>query len=171
MDEVNDHRWERFERRIKWRIRGLPPRLYPVSRYFRRTSAYRSERLTILFWGVLGFAALLGLAGFGALLGYGADNIHINAVVDSVAHTATQAAVAVPIAFVLIMAVAGCTRGARLGWLAWRPGPIVVSDFAQFGEIDDITPAQVTTFFRDNLSLLRLDSASPSPGAPPETSS
>jgi tetratricopeptide (TPR) repeat protein len=170
MAQVNAHRFDCFARRMKWRIRRLPARLCPVSRYFQRTSAYRSERLTVLLWSTLGLACAVALAGFGVLIGYGANSIHVNGAIDAIARTVTQTAVAVPIAFVLLIALGGSTRGARLGWLAWWPGPIVVSDFAQFGQIDETTPAQVTGLFRDNLSLLRLDSASPSPGAPAETS-
>jgi tetratricopeptide (TPR) repeat protein len=170
MDEVDAHRWKAFFARSKWRLRHLPGRLAPVSRYFARTQVYRSERRAVLLWGTLGASCLTALIGLAALVGFGAKNVHVGAVLDSIASTVTQPAVALPIAFLLLTALAGCCRGARLGWLAWRPGPIVVADFAEFGEIEDTTSAQVTAQFRDNLSLLRLDSASPSPGAPPETS-
>lgn len=169
MDEVDAHRWCGLARRMKWRIWLLPGRLHPVSRYFHRTSSYRSEPRAALVWGALAFALLVLLVGFVALIGFGANNVDLGKAIDSFLKPLTQPAVAVPVAFVLLTALAGCCRGARLGWLAWRPGPIAVPDFATFGEIKDTTPAQVTATFRDNLSLLRLDSASPSPAAPPET--
>lgn len=142
-DEVDAHRWRGLARRIEWRIWQLPGRLHPVSRYFHRTSFYRSEPQAMLLWGAFGFASLLALVGFGALIGFGAKNVHLGAAIDSFASTVTQPAVAVPLAFVLLTTLAGCCRGARLGWLAWRPGPIVVPDFATFGELKDTTPAQV----------------------------
>jgi hypothetical protein len=170
MARVNAKRWRAFRRRLSWRISQLPMRLHPRSRYFQRTSAYRSEWLALWLWGVGWLTSVSALVGFAALVGLSAKNVHTAAVVESIARTITQPAIAVPIAFVLLTAAAGCCRGARLATLAWRPGPIVVADFAMPREIPDTTPAQVTALVRDNLSLLALDSAGPSPGAPPETS-
>jgi hypothetical protein len=152
------------------RTRKLWVRLPPRSGYFHRTSTYPSEPARALFWGVLSLAVVGLLVGFAALVGRGADHIHVGVLVDSFVHTVTQPAVAVPIAFALLALCGRICRTARLAWLAWRPGPIVVSDFMAPLPIAGITPGQVTAMFRGNLALLRLDSAVASPGAAPEAS-
>ncbi len=159
-----------FRKRTRWRTRKLWVRLPPRSGYFHRTSTYPSEPARALFWGVLSLAVGALLFGFAALVGRGADHIHVSVLVDSFVHTVTQPAVAAPIAFALLALCGRICRTARLAWLAWRPGPIVVSDFAAPLPITGITPAQVTALFRSNLALLRLDSAVASPGAAPEAS-
>ncbi len=169
LDEVDRRRWQSFLERAWWRIRRAPAALHPPSRYFPRTLVYRSEPRAALLWGIFAVVFAAALVGLAALVGFGAVHVHV-AVIDSIATTVTMPAVAVPLALALLTAVAGCCRGARLGWLAWRPGAVVVADFDQFGTIDDTTPAKVTSLFRDRLALLRVDSAGPSPGAPPQTS-
>jgi hypothetical protein len=42
-----------------------------------------------------------------------------------------------------------------------------VPDFKCKGDLGDVAPAQLTTQFRNGLSTLRLQTASPAPGAPP----
>jgi tetratricopeptide (TPR) repeat protein len=167
---VKEHRVRAFARRSWWRIRSFPSRYRPRSRYFHRTAAYPSELAALVRWGALWLLTVVGLLGFAALVGRGAAHIHAGVLVDSVVKTVTSPAVAVPIAF-LIAALCGCVcRAARLAWLAWRPGPIVVSDFQVPMPVTGTTPVEVTARFRDSLSLLRLDSAVPSPGATPEAS-
>jgi tetratricopeptide (TPR) repeat protein len=155
-------------RRTKWRARRAWSRLPPASRFFDRTTRYRSERGSMFRWSsmsALWLAALVAL-GYAIGTGYSKHDTFPRAVLATV----VRPAVAAPLAFVLLTLAAGSARRALLAWLAWRPGAIVVPDFTAAGELGAVTAAQLTGQFRERIVLLRLRSATPSPGAAPEGS-
>ena len=159
-----------LRKRAQWRLRRLPARVQPHSRYFQRTSTYFSEPLAMLLWGCMCLVCVAALIGFGILVGGGASLLPVTKTLHHDLSVVSKPAVALPIATAILIAIGWFLRGARLAWLAWRPGPIIVADFKLDAGITDTTPEKLTAVFRDGLSLLRLDSAVSSPGAPPEKS-
>jgi tetratricopeptide (TPR) repeat protein len=161
--------WRTLFARARWRARKLRGQL-PLRNTFPRTPRYPSQPIALARAGIpLAFLLLLLLA-FGVLLARGASHVHEGSFVDSLAHAITRPAIAGPIALVILFVCGRLLRAVRLAWLAWTAGPVVVPDFNMPQAVTGTTPAQVTALFRDQLGLLRLGTAKPSPGATPEGS-
>jgi hypothetical protein len=150
-------------------VRKLPARL-PLRNSFPRTVRYPSEPVALVKAAAAFLGTLVLLAVFGALVSHVVGPIKGRSTFDSLVHTVTRPVVAGPIAGAILILCGRFLRAARLAWLAWSPGPIVVPDFGMPRPIDNTTPAQLTAVFRAQLSFLRLDSAKPSPGATPQAS-
>ena len=162
--------------RVGWRCRWLWSRLPPKSRFFTRSSRYHHEPVAIVRWTLLWLAGLGLLLTLGALVGSqqgrGAASepafAHVAQPFQEIARTLTLPAVSVPLAFGLLILMSWSFRNGRLAWLVWRGGRIVVPDFHPGGKLTGSKPEELTALFRQRLAVLRLQSASPSPGAAPE---
>jgi hypothetical protein len=164
-----------WEERTAWRLRRLWSWLPPRSRFYARTTQYRSERAAIVRRLILLLLAFAALAGFAILVGYesyGAgkhgDALDLRQPFHALAVTVTRPGVAVPVAFALLVLLAWLFRRVRLAWLVWGGGPIFIPDFQKGGEMTPSKAAQLTTQFRERIAVLRLQAATPSPGAAPE---
>jgi tetratricopeptide (TPR) repeat protein len=160
-----------------WSIRRAWSRLPPKSDFFTRTTQYRSEPASILIWSVLSLIVILLLGAFAVLL---AHDTHTDP--KGIAHpfpgvaspwrpialTITRGAVAGPLVFALLLALAWTTRRALLARLVWRGARILVPMFEEGSKLSTTSTAQLTALFRERLVLLRLQSAAPSPGAAAE---
>jgi len=156
-------------RRSWWRVRKFPARL-PLRNSFPRTSRYPSEPAALIKAAVAFAAAFAVLIAFGTLVSHVLGPVQDRSTLDSLVHTVTRPVVAGPIAFMMAVLCGRFFRAARLAWLAWSPGPIVVPDFSMPRPISDATPEQLTALFRAQLAFLQLDTAKPSPGATPQGS-
>jgi hypothetical protein len=81
--------------------------------------------------------------------------------------TLTKPAVAIPLASVIVLALASMLRRLRFEWLVFKPGPIFVRELAVASGVADIDIAHLTTLFRGRLMQLRLHAPAPVPGATP----
>ena len=159
---------------MAWRARRLWSRLPPRSRFYARTTQYRSERAAIGRRGALLVGALAVLVGYAVIYGYesggsGASNeLDLGASLHAFVIAITRPAVALPVALGLLVLVAWLFRRVRLAWLVWWGGPVLVSDFRAGSKLVSLEPAQLTAQFRERLAVLRLQAATPSPGAAPE---
>ena len=163
----------------RW-IARLWGRVPPKSRFYARTAGYRSERGSMWRWRAALVLPVATLIAFGVVLGYGPDGpacTHAhpcsgprgwNQPFRGLAEVAARPAVALPIAFFLLICAAWCLRRATLARLAWRGAGIVVPEFREGTILTGYRAAQLTALFRERLAVLRLESASPAPGAAPE---
>lgn len=150
---------------VGWRLRRWWSRLPPQSRFFSRGTHYRSAWTTTVAWTIAEVVPVGLLLGLGYLLGRGTSNLHWSQPWQALAQTATKPAVAAVLAFMLALVIAWWCRLARLAWLTWKPGEIVVPDFAKGSDLTEgVTEGQVTSFFRNRMAQLRLQSAAPTPG-------
>jgi len=85
--------------------------------------------------------------------------------VQYVITTLTKPAVAIPLASLIVVAIASMLRRLRFEWLVFKPGPIFVRDLAVAPGVTDIDIAHLTTLFRGRLMQLRLHAPAPVPGA------
>jgi tetratricopeptide (TPR) repeat protein len=150
-------------------------RLPPRSHFYARTTQYRNERAVIFGWTLLLLLAGVLLAGFAVLVGYEAYDaggkgtmLVSKAPVHAFLVTLTHSAVALPIAFGMLIGAAWSIRNARLAALVWRGGPVLVSDFDEGSDLASVKAPHLTARFRERLAVLRLQAATPSPGAAPE---
>ncbi len=164
-----------WQERTAWRARRLWSRLPPRSRFYARTTQYRNERAAIRSWTALALSMSVLLAGFAVLVGYeaygagaGGKNLVSTLPMHALLITVTHSAVALPIAFVLLIATAWFIRNARLAALVWRGGPVLVPDFDEGSDLASVKAPHLTARFRERLAVLRLQAATPSPGAAPE---
>lgn len=133
---------------------------------FERALRYPSQRRLVLRFGVgllLGLAALVGV---GYVIGHGPSGSSgglLHALTAAAGRPAVSAFLAVPPALLC----AWCLRRLWLQYLGWLPGTIHVPEFSYAAETTGAMPAQLTTQFRNCLATLRLQTASPAPGAEP----
>jgi hypothetical protein len=168
-------RTRRWEARTAWRLRRLWSRMPPRSRFYARTSQYRSERASIFGWTLLLLLTVVLLAGFAVLVGYEAygaggkgETLVSSLPLHAFLVTVTHSAVALPIAFGMLIAAAWFIRNARLAALVWWGGPVLVADFDEGSDLASVKAPHLTARFRERLAVLRLQAATPSPGAAPE---
>lgn len=120
-------------------------------------------------WRCVGAVALVGaLAGLAYESGKpGAAGPAVSVQVQYVITTLTKPAVAIPLASVIVIALASILRRLRFEWLVLKPGPIFVQELAVAPNVTDIDIAHLTTLFRGRLMKLRLHAPTPVPGATP----
>jgi tetratricopeptide (TPR) repeat protein len=161
--------------RTQWRARRLWSRMPPKSRFYARTTQYRSERAAIIRRTVPLLLALAALVGFAVMVGYelqgtgkkSSNPLGVGQPLRALAVTLTRPAVSLPLAVALLALSAWLFRRVRLAWLVWWGGPVLVSDFKAGSELSTVKAPQMTALFRERLAVLRLQSGTSSPGAPP----
>jgi hypothetical protein len=168
-------RTRRGEARTAWRARRLWSRLPPRNRFYARTTQYRNERAAIFLRGVLLLGSVALLVGYGVLVGYELQKsakdpnpLGVGELPGSLAFTLTRPAVALPLAAALLVLTAWLFRRVRLAWLVWWGGAVLVADFHDGSQLATLSAAQLTAQFRERMAVLRLQAATPSPGAAPE---
>jgi hypothetical protein len=147
----------------------------PKSRFYARTTQYRSERAAIIRRTVPLLLALAALVGFAVMVGYelqgtgkkSSNPLGVGQPLRALAVTLTRPAVSLPLAVALLALSAWLFRRVRLAWLVWWGGPVLVSDFKAGSELSTVKAPQMTALFRERLAVLRLQSGTSSPGAPP----
>ena len=120
-------------------------------------------------WRCVGLVTLVGLlAGLAYETGKpGAVGPAFSDQVQYVITTVTKPAVAIPLASLIVIALASILRRLRFEWLVFKPGPIFVQEIAVAPSVTDIDIAHLTTLFRGRLMQLRLHAPTPVPGASP----
>ena len=117
---------------------------------------------------VAGVFLLAVLAGLAYEAGKpGAAGPMVSTHVQYVIKTLTEPAVAIPLASVIVLALASMLRRLRFEWLVFKPGPIFVRELAVAPGVGDIDVAHLTTLLRGRLMQLRLHAPAPIPGAIP----
>ncbi|MGA8364030.1 MAG: hypothetical protein WB709_05875 [Solirubrobacteraceae bacterium] len=165
----------RWETRTVWRARRLWSQLPPRSRFYARTTQYRNERAAIFLRATLLLGSVALLVGYGVLVGYelqksakDSNPLGVGEFLGSLAFTLTRPAVALPLAAALLVLTAWLFRRMRLAWLVWWGGAVLVADFHDGSHLATLSAAQLTAQFRERMAVLRLQAATPSPGAAPE---
>jgi tetratricopeptide (TPR) repeat protein len=100
-----------------------------------------------------------------ANLGIGFPGSYVRAIARTMQHTAVASALAV----LFLIALAWSIRRVMLSWLVWQPGRIAVPKLEAAGAATEEEAAELSAIFRERLTLLRLESAAPAPGAVPES--
>jgi hypothetical protein len=133
---------------------------------FDRALRYPSQGLLVArFCGGL-LLALCLLTGLGYVIGHGPSGGKgslLKALTKAMGATGVSVALAIP----LLILAGWCIRRLWLQYQAWSPGTIQVPEFTCVTQPVGVTPAQLTTQFRNTLSTLRLQTDSPSPGSQP----
>ncbi|HEY2319811.1 MAG TPA: hypothetical protein VGH67_16005 [Solirubrobacteraceae bacterium] len=87
--------------------------------------------------------------------------------IEYVITTVTKPAVAIPLASLIVVALASLLRRLRFEWLVFKPGPICVRELAVAPGVTDLDITHLTGLFRGRLMQLRLHAPAPVPGATP----
>jgi tetratricopeptide (TPR) repeat protein len=163
-----------WQQRWSWRLRRLWARVPPRSRLYARTTTYRSERVAVAIAAVAALIPLALLAGLAILLAskphvaFGSSGfVATSSYLRAIAKIAQKTAVASGLAVLLLIVLAWCCRRAMLAWLVWRPGRIEVPTLDGAGVASDAELTALSAAFRERLAVLRLQSATPAPGAAP----
>ena len=88
---------------------------------------------------------------------------------DRIEATLSQSTVAVVLAAGLLVLLIASVRGARLRWLARRPGPVDVAELKGAGPLPDGLTERLTLRLRERLAELHFAIPGPQPGMAPPT--
>lgn len=121
--------------------------------------------VAVLAAGLLVLAALVGTSPPGKQM---ADVLPV--VGGPIEETLRRPVVAAFLSAMLLVLLIGAIRGARLHWLAHKPGPVDVADLKVAGSVPDGVAERLTLHFRERLADLHLATPGPQPGMAAATS-
>ena len=138
-----------------------------------QASTVRIPGPPVLAWAAIVAAIATGLLTLAALVGTragGNQPVDVLPVVgDSIEEALRGPAVAAFLAALFLVLLVGAVRGARLRWLAQKPGPVDVADLKSAGSVPEGTAERLTLHFRQRLADLHLATPGPQPGITPAT--
>jgi tetratricopeptide (TPR) repeat protein len=135
-------------------------------RFGSRSKRYRRQSPTVLRW-TLGVCAGIGVIVAVAYL-YGNPASKDEDFLTSLHETFRRPAVAAAAAFAGAVWVAWCIRQIIFEFQAWRPGRIIVEQFAPAGNAKDADVHRLTAAFRDRLARWHLQSPAAVPALAPQ---